>query len=73
MKTANALNKTLLSFRTNDYFEKMFDLAKLNANKCELEPVENSMHIKKLPKRLQHSNNPAAQLAPKCTLKKLTT
>lgn len=70
IEEANTLNKTLLLFRTNEYFEKMFDTVTLHAEQCELEPMENSQRIKKLPKRLQNTNTTAAKLIPKSVLKK---
>lgn len=46
-KAANTLKKTLFSFRSNEYFENMFDITTLKAEICKLEPHEYTKRIQK--------------------------
>ncbi|XP_022168292.1 zinc finger MYM-type protein 1-like [Myzus persicae] len=70
IKAADTLKKTLLSFRSNEYFEKILNTVNLNAEIYELEPLDDTKRIKKTPKRLQYTSNPPTKLSPICELKK---
>ncbi|VVC25383.1 HAT, C-terminal dimerisation domain [Cinara cedri] len=63
IKATNILKKTLLSFRTNDNFEKILNTMNLHAEIYVLEP-QNTRHIQKTPKRLQYTNKPSTKLSP---------
>jgi len=70
IKAADALKKTLLSFRSNEYFENMFDMTTLKAEIFELESHEYIKRIQKPPKRLQYTDNSPVKLTFKCELRK---
>lgn len=72
IKAADVLKKTLLSFRTNEHFEKILETVNLHAEICELEPFDDTKCIQKPPKRLQYTNNLPIKLSSTCELKKDT-
>jgi len=70
IKAADTLKKTLLSFRSNDHFEKILNTVNLNAEIYALEPLDDTKRIQKTPIRLQYTNNPPNKLSPICELNK---